>query len=246
MELISEYYAQLKRQGIGSDEMTAKALSFIGTTTSDTRILDVGCGTGGQTMVIAQTVSGQITGLDALPRFIDIFNENAAKLKVQDRVSGIVGSMESLPFPNESLDVIWCEGAIYNVGFARGWREWRNYLKHDGYLAVTDASWLTEERPPAIEDYWRHHYPGITTVAQNVAIMQESGYVPVAVFTMPENCWTDNYFAPQISVQDAMLKKYHGNTVVKEFVEGCRHEERMYHDYNKYYGYVFYIGKKSA
>jgi hypothetical protein len=41
-----------------------------------------------------------------------------------------------------------------------------------------------------------------------------------------------------------MLKKYKGNKTVEEFIEGCRHEAKMYDKYKKYYGYVFYIGKK--
>jgi hypothetical protein len=74
--------------------------------------------------------------------------------------------------------------------------------------------------------------------------MQKCGFVPISVFTMPENCWIDNYFTPQISVQNELLKKYNGNKTVEEFIEGCRHEAKMYHEYQKYYGYVFYIGKK--
>jgi SAM-dependent methyltransferase len=60
---------------------------------------------------------------------------------------------DNLPFQNEEFDLIWCEGAIYNIGFERGLNEWRKYLKKDGFIAVTDASWTTEERPPEIENY---------------------------------------------------------------------------------------------
>ena len=243
MQLICEYYSQLHRQGIGSPEMTVKALGFVDVG-QPLRIADIGCGTGGQTMVIAHNTRGDITGIDTLPEFMDILNGNARKNNLHNRVKGIVGSMDNLPFQPEELDLMWCEGAIYNIGFERGLTEWRKYLKKNGCIAVTDASWLTGERPSEIEDYWTHHYPGITTVADNVYAMQKSGYVPVAVFTMPENCWTDNYFIPQIPVQNALLKKYNGNKTVEEFVEGCRHEEKMYHAYKEYYGYVFYIGRK--
>ena len=244
LELICEYYSKLHRQGIGSPEMTIKALSFVDNITQASHILDVGCGTGGQTMVIAQNTKGDITGIDLLHDFIDVFHESAKKFNLQNRVKGIVGSMDSLPFQNEEFDLIWCEGAIYNIGFERGLNEWRKYLKKDGFIAVTDASWVTEERPSEIENYWMHHYPEITTVSNNVNTLQKSGYIPISVFTMPENCWTDNYFTPQIPVQDDLLKKYNGNKTVEEFIEGCRHEEKMYHEYKEYYGYVFYIGKK--
>jgi len=243
-ELICEYYSNLKRQGPGSPEMTIKALSFIDGLTQKSKIADLGCGTGGQTMVLAQNISGHITGMDIYPDFINIFNDNAKKLNIHDRVKGITGSMDSLPFQNEEFDLIWSEGAIYNIGFERGLNEWRQFLKKDGYIAVTEATWFTEERPSEIQKYWEHHYPAITTIPNNVSTIQKAGYIPVSTFILPENCWIDNYFIPQNPVYDIFLKKYNGDKTVEEFIEGNRHEEKMYHEYKKYYGYVFYIGKK--
>src|SRR5512145_2928958 len=90
--LICEYYSGLDRQGPGSPEVTIKALSFIDNLTQKSHIADIGCGTGGQTMVLAQQSPGQIMGIDLFPTFIDLFNLNAGKLNLQDRVKGIVGS----------------------------------------------------------------------------------------------------------------------------------------------------------
>jgi hypothetical protein len=50
--LICEYFSILERQGPGSPEVTVKALSFIDNLTERSRIADLGCGTGGQTMVM--------------------------------------------------------------------------------------------------------------------------------------------------------------------------------------------------
>jgi SAM-dependent methyltransferase len=116
-QLICEYFSTLERQGPGSPEITIKALSFIEHLTKESKIADIGCGTGGQTMVMANYTSGHITGIDLFPIFIDLFNINARKLNIQDRVNGSVGSMENLPFQTEELDLIWSEGAIYNIGF---------------------------------------------------------------------------------------------------------------------------------
>lgn len=243
-ELISDYFSNLKRQGPGSPEMTCKALSFINSFTEKSKIVDIGCGTGGQTMVIAQNTKGNITGLDLSPDYINIFNDSAKILNLQNRVKGIVGSMDNLAFQNEEFDLIWSEGAIYNIGFEHGLNEWQKYLKKNGFIAVTDASWFTEERPSEIENYWINHYPEINTISNNVNIMQKSGYIPISVFTLPENCWIDNYYIPQISVQDDFLKKYNGNKTAEEFIEYQRNDAQMYKKYKQYYGYVFYIGKK--
>ncbi|HCC52566.1 MAG TPA: SAM-dependent methyltransferase, partial [Porphyromonadaceae bacterium] len=68
--LICEYFSNVERQGPGSPEITLKALSFIDNLTGNLRIADLGCGTGGQTMTLAQNIPGQITGLDLFPDFI--------------------------------------------------------------------------------------------------------------------------------------------------------------------------------
>lgn len=242
--LICEYFSSIERQGPGSPEVTIKALSFIEDLNDQSFIADLGCGTGGQTMVLAQQSPSQITGIDLFPDFIYLFNQNAAKLNLQDRVKGIVGSMDNLPFQEEEVDLIWSEGAIYNIGFERGLTEWRRFLKPGGYVAVSEASWFTDERPAEINDFWMDAYPEIDTIPNKIAQMQKAGYIPVASFILPENCWTEHFYAPQVAAQEAFLKKHAGNQVAEELVANERREALLYNKYKSYYGYVFYIGKK--
>lgn len=242
--LICEYFSTVERQGPGSPEITLKALSFIDNLTDESRIADVGCGTGGQTMTLAKQAPGRITGLDLFPEFVQIFNRNAERLNFPDRVKGIVGSMDNLPFQKEELDLIWSEGAIYNIGFQRGLNEWREFLKTGGYIAVSEASWFTDERPAEINDFWMDAYPEIDTIPNKVAQMQEAGYIPVSTFILPETCWTEHFYAPQIAAQEKFLTKYAGNKTAAELISNQRHEMRLYDKYKSFYGYVFYIGKK--
>ncbi|MBN2349513.1 MAG: methyltransferase domain-containing protein [Bacteroidales bacterium] len=242
--LICEYFSSLKRQGPGSPEVTIKALSFIDNLTNKSRIADIGCGTGDQTMVLAQHAPGRITGIDLFPSFVNLFNTNARKLNLQDRIKGIVGSMDNLPFQNEELDLIWSEGAIYNIGFERGLNEWRKFLKTGGYVAVSEVSWFTKERPSEIDEYWMDAYPEIDTIPNKIVHMQNAGYIPVATFILPEICWTEHFYAPQVSAQEVFLKEHAGNKAAEEFIANQRHETQLYYKYKEYYGYVFYIGKK--
>lgn len=242
--LICEYFSAIERQGPGSPEVTLKALSFIDNLSDESRIADLGCGTGGQTMTLAQNAPGHITGIDLFPLFIDLFNANALKLGLSEKVSGAVGSMDNLQFGDEELDLIWSEGAIYNIGFERGLTEWRRFLKTDGYLAVTEASWFTEKRPDEIEKFWMDAYPEIDTIPNKVAQLQKAGYIPVATFILPENCWTTNFYVLQTKSQEAFLKKHAGNKTAEELVANERREAQLYQKYKAFYGYVFYIGKK--
>lgn len=241
---ICEFFLNMKRQGPGSPEITLKALSFIDNLTDKSFIADIGCGTGGQTMALAQHIPGQITGFDLFPQFIDRLNSNAKDLNLQGRVKGIVRSMDNLLFQNEELDLIWCEGAIYNIGFERGLSEWRKFLKPGGYIAVTESAWFTEKRPAGIENYCKPHFPEMNTISNKIAQIQTAGYMPVATFILPETCWTDHYFTPMIRAQEVFLDKYAGNKTAEEFVELQRYDAEMYRKYKEFYGYVFFIAKK--
>lgn len=66
-----------------------------------------------QTMVLAQNAPGQISGIDLFPAFIYLFNSNAGRLNLQDRVKGIPGSMDNLPFQNEELDLIFKREGLF-------------------------------------------------------------------------------------------------------------------------------------
>ena len=241
--LIFDYFVNLERQGPGSPDMTIKALSFIDNLNEKPHIADIGCGTGGQTLVLAKHTTGSIIGIDSSPTFIDKFKYNVNKNNFQNRIKGIVESMDNLSFKKEELDMIWSEGAIYNIGFERGLKEWNQYIKQNGYIAVTDASWFTEDRPTEITDFWKV-YPEMDTIPNNVAKMQKAGCIPIASFVLPEICWTENYYAPQVSLQENYLKKYTGNKDVEDFIFSERKEKQLYEKYKEYYGYVFYIGKK--
>lgn len=246
LNLICEFFLSTERQGPGSPEVTLKALSFIDNLTDQSLIADLGCGTGGQTMVLARHAPGYITGLDFFQLFIDRFNANAGELGLQDKVKGIVGSMDNLPFGEEELDLIWSEDAIYNIGFERGLNEWRKYLKIGGYIAVSESAWFTEERPTEINNYWMEAYPEIDTIPNQVARIQKAGYLSVASFVLPATCWTEHYFAPLAKAREKFLAKYAGTKSAEDLVSSSYHEEEVYRKYKEFYGYVFYIAKKTT
>ena len=246
LDLIIETHIGLERQGPGSAETTKKALSFVDDLGEGARILDLACGTGGQTMIIAQSISGDITGLDILPDFIDVFNKNARALGFQEKVRGVVGSMDDLgsAFEEESFDLIWSEGAIDVIGFEKGISHWNSFLKQDGYLAVTCPSWLTDERPDEVEKFWSDAVGGLKTVEENFAALQRSGYRFIAAFVLPNECWTEYYFTPRSAADSTLPAKYPGDETAQAYLKDNEYEIELFSKFNQYYGYVFYIGKK--
>jgi len=242
LDILIETHIGLQRQGPGSSETTLKALSFVDNPI--TRALDLGCGTGGQTMVLAQNIAGTVVGVDELPDFINILNDNANKQNLGDRVTGVVGDATSLSFQKEEFDLIWSEGMIDGIGFERGLTHWNTFLKRYGYIAVTCPSWLANGHPDEVDKFWTDAGSGLDTVAHNTGVMQKCGYSFVASFVLPENCWMDNYYSPRQAAEKSFSEKYPGNKIVEEYVESSNYEMELYSKYKQYYGYVFYIGKK--
>lgn len=244
MDILIETHIGLERQGPGSTEMTMKALGFLDHLDSISRTADLGCGSGGQTIVLAQNIPGTIVGVDQFSDFVDVLNRNAQKRSLAKRVRGIVGSMENLPFQKEEFDLIWSEGAIDAIGFEKGLSHWNGFLGRGGYVAVTCPSWLTDEHPAEIEKFWTDAGSGLDSIERNIEIMQKTGYSFVAAFVLPEDCWTDHYFMPREAAEATLSEKYPANKTLEAYIAENRHEADLYSKYKQHYGYVFYIGKK--
>ena len=243
IDLLLEAHVGLKRQGPGSVEAMKQALGFLEPIKRFEQIADLGCGTGGQTMLLAEHLTGNITGLDMFPDFINRLKENAKSKGLENRVTGVVGNMENLPFEKNFFDLIWSEGAIDNIGFENGLKHWRDFLKQGGYVAVTCPSWITKEHPSVVEQFWADAGSPLETVEKNIEIMTDSGYGFVAAFVLPEECWTDNYFSPrEVAIQN-LINKYPQSDTVTEYAQMNRHEVELFMKYKQHYGYVFYIGR---
>ena len=109
---------------------------------------------------------------------------------------------------------------------------------------VTCPSWLTSQCPSAVEKFWVEIGSGLDTIEYNISVMSKAGYRFIAAFTLPENCWTENYFVPRAAAEKSLAEKYNGNQTVKAYIAQDKYEVELYTKFKQYYGYVFYIGKK--
>jgi len=244
LELIIEYHKDNERQGPGSEEATLKALSYIPDLNEKSKILDIGCGTGGQTITLAKNTDAQITAIDMLPQFLEKLMQKVKENNLIDRITAKEMLMDRLTFDEKSFDVIWSEGAIYNIGFEKGLSLWSKYLKDNGYIAVSEISWLTDTRPEEIEQYWVNEYSEIDTIENKLSVIEKCGYTSVAHFILDDKCWIDNYYQPLLENTEAFLKKYDYADEAKEFIEAGKIEADLYNRFKDYYSYVYYIAKK--
>jgi SAM-dependent methyltransferase len=245
-ELLVDLHKGAKRQGPGGDAETEKAISLAGINRDmPLKIADIGCGTGASTLILARLLHAKITAIDFLPEFIDVLTARAQNDGVEDKITPLCASMKDLPFEDEEFDVIWSEGAIYNIGFGKGVADWKRYLKPDGLLIASEITWITNSRPLELQDHWNNEYPEIDTASAKIKILEENGYTPIGYFVLPEHCWLDNYYEPMRTSFNAFLGRHGKSEEALAIIEAERHEIELYEKYKAYYGYGVYIARKS-
>lgn len=245
IELLIDLHNDAQRQGPGSDAVTKQAIDLLHLR-EGIHILDVGCGTGSQTITLAEHTVSTITAIDLSSEFIRTLHETIRQKNLSQRITAEVYSMDQLPYPDESFDVIWSEGAIYNIGFEQGLKTWKPLVKKNGYIAVSELSWMTDVRPHEIEQHWQHEYPEINTVSNKIKVIEQCGYRPWAYFVVPEACWEINYYQPMEGRFYAFLERHHTHQLAVEIVEKEREEIRLFRKYHAYYGYGFYLAQNIA
>lgn len=244
-DLIIDLHLRNPRQGPGCDTETRRALDLCRLDHSaPITVADIGCGTGASTLALANSLDAHITAVDFAEPFIDRLRERAAQTDLTDRITTQVASMDSLPFRENQFDLIWSEGAIYNMGFAAGLHAWRPFLRPGAVLAVSHLTWTTATRPDAIHQHWSREYHEITTASANLRTIEQEGYEPIAFFFLPPHCWEDNYYAPLRAGFDAFLARHNHSVAARQIIAAEEAEMQLYNAHSQWYGYAFYIALK--
>ena len=133
-----EVHRDLPREGPGDNESTKKAYLLLRNLPEKPRILDIGCGPGMQTVTLAKLSNGKIDAVDNHQPFLEQLKKKAEEEGVSKKITAVNGDMTTLNYDDGSFDLIWCEGAIFIIGFERGFREWKRLLTGKGYLVVSE------------------------------------------------------------------------------------------------------------
>ena len=79
------------------------------------RVLDVGCGIGGPSRMLADEYNCQVTGIDISHEFIRTAKGLSALVGLQDKTDYLWSNALDLPFENGSFDVVWTQHVQMNV-----------------------------------------------------------------------------------------------------------------------------------
>lgn len=244
MEAFYREFAKLPRQGPGDPVSTRRAFMAVRGLPPTPRILDVGCGTGAQTLELARISGGRVDAIDTCKLFLDELMRRAATAGLAERITTHDMSMDALDFPARSFDLIWSEAAIYSIGFERGLREWAPFLVDGGWLAASEAVWLSDDPPTEAREFWDAEYPAMSDIEDNRRIAESAGYVVVEAWPLPSSSWSDEYYSPLIDLMNVLQRKSGVDADVLSGINATRREIDIFQRYSDHFGYAFFVMRK--
>ena len=136
-DLVKQYFEIKDKCRKGLLKYLTKAISII-PIIENPRILDVGCGSGVPTLMIAEKFNGKITAVDTDTKSIDIFREKVENLNLANRVFLTVNSLFDIKVKNNQYDLILAEGLLNVIGFQKGFLRIVKLLKRKGFIIIHD------------------------------------------------------------------------------------------------------------
>ncbi len=197
-----------------------------------------------QTLTLARLFPGcMITAVDLHQPFLDDLVRRAENEGLDGRIVPRRPSMDDLPFDTASFDIVWSEGAAFIMGLSPALRYWKNFLKPDGYLVVSDCTWFTDSPSDECRDFLDAMCPDMRSEPGTEEVIRDAGYSVVTTFRLPDSGWWDQYYSP-LTEKIPSLKEVHAdNSDAQMIIRGLEEEMEIHRKYSNEYGYTFFVLK---
>jgi trans-aconitate methyltransferase len=202
-------------------------------------IVDAGCGTGRQTMVLAKELDRLVHAVDSYESFLNDLARRAKTAGLEHLVQTHCMDMKDIPGVFQYIDLLWSEGAAYNIGFANALTVWAPAINEGGFAVVSELSWLSQQVPSAVREFFLSCYPDMHAVHQNFAVAENAGYKVVTTYTLPEEAWVEGYY--DVLEPRAKTLLDHPDPAVRDFAAETVKEIEIFQSSEHSYGYVFYV-----
>jgi SAM-dependent methyltransferase len=243
-DLFFALFEGLPRQGPGSADSTQRALSRCAGLPEAPEVLDLGCGGGAQTLELARLLPrAQITAIDLHAPLVARLQAAAQAQGCAAQVHAQVGDMAALDLGERRFDLIWSEGALYNLGLRRGLEVCAGLLRGGGVLAFTEAVWLDPDPPAELRAAFAD-YPGMGTVADALGALERGGWRVLDHFGLPPEAWWDNFYGPMERRIDDLRRQHPGDAATQAALDALATEPALHRAHGHCYNYQFFIAQR--
>ena len=239
-QLFFEVFEPLPRQGPGSRASTVRALALCTALPSSPAVLDLGCGAGAQTLDLAELTTGSIVAVDIHPPNIERLRAALVERGLDERVRPLVGDIGRPQYAPESFDLIWSEGALYNIGIEQALRLYYRVLRPGGYFAFTEAVWRKRDPPPEVKEIFTQ-YAAMGWARDVLSKIEGSELCLVNHFALPDKDWWDDFYAPMESRIEELRDAYRDDAGSLVVLEEIAREPQIHRRHSDYYGYQFFV-----
>ena len=202
-------------------------------------IVDAGCGTGRQTMVLAKALGTPIHAVDAYEPFLHELRRRAKEARIEHLVRTYRMDMQDIPGVFHHIDLLWSEGAAYNIGFSNALTTWASAINQGGFAVVSELSWLREQVPNAVREFFLSGYPDMQSVQRNLTVAADAGYRVLTTYTLPKEAWIEGYY--DVLTPRAATLLDHPDSSVRDVAVETVKEIEIFRYSEDNYGYVFYV-----
>lgn len=236
-------FGGLEQQGPGSNVQTLNVLRLLPRQHFQI-IVDAGCGTGRQTLVLAKELGTLIHAVDLHEPSLHDLTRRAEEAGVERLIQTHCMDMKEIPANFRHIDLLWSEGAAYNIGFPNALTLWASAISESGFAVVSELSWLRDQVPDVVREFWLSAYPDMQSVQQNVAAAESAGYRVLTTHTLPPSTWVEGYYDLLEPRGKALLN--HPDSSVRDFAAENLKEIEIFNSSEDSYGYVFYLLQRAA
>jgi SAM-dependent methyltransferase len=202
-------------------------------------VVDVGCGTGRQTIALARELRTPVHAVDSYEPFLNDLTQRAREAGIENMIRTHCMDMKNIPRVFQHIDLLWSEGAAYNIGFPDALATWASGINPGGFAVVSELVWLRDEVPDAVREFFLTGYPDMKSFQRNMEIAESAGYKVLNTYTLPPEAWVEGFYDVLEPRAKALVN--HPDPSVRAFaVETVKEIEAFAHSEDSY-GYVFYV-----
>lgn len=176
-QALFQIHEGLPRYAPGSEATTNKVLRRLGRLPRKGRAIELGCGTGAATHVLAKRLRRALVAIDAHQPFLTELASSLDSAGLADSVELRHADFSTLGHSLGRFDLVWAEGAAYVLGsFEQALLAWHPLLTRGGRAAISEPTYLVEQPHEDVRAYWSSVYPGISTLVGNCAAAERAGF----------------------------------------------------------------------